>query len=491
MLRAALALALAFAWLGVDAASAQRRLALVIGVTEYRELPRVVRSAGDARAVRDALTGIGFAADLALDPDAGALDEALDRFTASLRRDDIALVYFTGHGARVRGDFVLLPADAPGMGGRPDDDPRRRYGIALHALADEIKAAGASAQVLVADACRGDPYAGDGRDLAVSDCGEVGQPLPVGSFALFSASSGQKTLDRLAQDDRDPNSLFTRVLLRRIPEVRSVVRLARVVRDEVVEIAASVNDEQRPSYLDELTGSPLLLAPRDREVVVAPPPRLPAPEPIPAEPAPRRRAEVLECGAVAPGPPAFTCGGRRNLVEAMICREPRLGSCDRVLNDVFERAQAQVGRGAAALRREEDAWVVRRDACGRVAPQGAEALIACIGRSYQERIAELEAIAASPPAAPALATPSFDCRYAGTPVERAICADPVLAAKDRRMSSLYAQANALHAGALGPAQDDWRAARDACARRRSGLEACVEEAYDARIRELRQLRAGR
>jgi hypothetical protein len=105
----------------------------------------------------------------------------------------------------------------------------------------------------------------------------VGRQLPEGTFALFSASSGQKALDRLAQDERDPHSLFTRVLLRRIVEVRSVAGLARVVRDEVVELAASVNYEQRPAYLDELTGSPLLLAPRDRDIA-APAPRLPSPE---------------------------------------------------------------------------------------------------------------------------------------------------------------------------------------------------------------------
>lgn len=488
MLRVALALAFAFAWLGVDAAHAQRRLALVIGIAEYRDLPGIVRSQVDARAVRDALTAIGFEADLVLDPDGSALDDAVDRFTGSLRRDDVALVYFSGHAARVRGDFVLLPTDAPPVGTRPDD-ARRRYGIALHGLADEIKAVGARAQVLITDACRGDPYAGEGQELGAAPCGEVGQQLPDGSFALFSASAGQKSLDRISRDDPDPYSLFARVLLRRIPEIRSVVRLARVVRDEVVELATAVDYEQRPAYLDELTGSPVLLAPRDREVAVAPPPRLPPPET--AEPPARRRAEVFECGSVAPGPPAFGCGGRRNLVEATICRDPRLGSCDRVLNDRFERAQAQMGRGAPRLRREEDLWVARRDACGDLAQQGPEALIECIARSYEERIVELERIGAASPPAPALATPSFDCRAAGTPVERAICSDPVLAAKDRRMASLYAQANAVHSGALGAAQDEWRAERDACARRRGALETCVEEAYDARIRELRSLRAGR
>ncbi len=60
MLRVALALAFAFAWFGVDAAHAQRRLALVIGVAEYRDLPAIVRSPTDARAVKGSLTALGF-----------------------------------------------------------------------------------------------------------------------------------------------------------------------------------------------------------------------------------------------------------------------------------------------------------------------------------------------------------------------------------------------------------------------------------------------
>lgn len=488
MLRAVFALLFALTWIGIGEAQAQRRVALVIGAAEYRELPGIVRSAGDARAVKEALETLGFVADLVLDPDGRALDDAVDRFTGALQRGDIALIYFSGHAARVRGEFVVLPVDAPPVGNQPDD-PRRRYGIALSALADEAKAAGARAQILVVDACRGDPYAGAGPDLAPAACGEVSQPLPDGTLALFSASIGQTALDRVSANDRDPHSLFTRVLLRQLPEVRSAVRLARVVRDEVVDLAAEAGHEQRPATVDELVGSPVLLAPRE-EAVASLPERAPRlPEPPPPEPTRPRPAQVLACGALAPGPPAFNCRAARRLVEETICRDPRLGSCDRVLNTLFERAQAGVGRGAANLRREEDAWVARRNACAEAAPQGAEALVACIGRAYEERIGHLERLGDQPPA-PVLARPSFDCRNARTRVENAICADPVLAAKDRRMARLYEQASAFSPGAIEGSQDAWRADRDACARARA-VEACVEEAYDARIRELRSLRASR
>jgi uncharacterized protein len=356
--------------------------------------------------------------------------------------------------------------------------------MALHALVDDIKAAGARAQIIIIDACRGDPYAGDGRELAPSSCGDVGQQLPEGTVALFSASSGQKALDRLGEHDRNAHSVFTRVLLPELREPRSITRIARTVRDEVVEVAASVRYEQRPAYLDELTGPSVVLAPRNQEAAVAPEPMPPALQRQNPEPRPSGRLAGMECGSVSPGPPAFDCRAARRLVEVAICRDPRLGSCDRVLNVIFYRAQEVVGRGASRLRQEEDAWVARRDGCAEVAVEGPEALVSCIRRAYEERIAELQQIVGTPPQSAAQA-PSFDCGGARTRVEQTICADPALAAKDRQMARLYAQA-ARGSEVAVLSQREWLARRDDCNRLDAGeLRACTHRAYDARIRELR------
>ena len=79
--------------------------------------------------------------------------------------------------------------------------------------------------------------------------------------------------------------------------------------------------------------------------------------------------------------------------------------------------------------------------------------------------------------------PSFNCRLARTSVERTICADPALAAKDRRMASLYEQAGGSRKGPVDRPQWRWLAARNACGRA-PGLQACIDQVYDARIAEL-------
>lgn len=93
-------------------------------------------------------------------------------------------------------------------------------------------------------------------------------------------------------------------------------------------------------------------------------------------------------------------------------------------------------------------------------------------------------IVAAPPA-PAV-QPSFNCRYAGTPAERMICADPELASLDRRLDRAFerAVASGIPYRELRAEQDDWLSIREDAARR---SPAAVESVYRQRIAELNDL----
>jgi hypothetical protein len=92
-------------------------------------------------------------------------------------------------------------------------------------------------------------------------------------------------------------------------------------------------------------------------------------------------------------------------------------------------------------------------------------------------------VAQAPPARVPKTFPSFNCQYARNSVERAICADPVLAAKDRRMALLYEHAGGSRHGPVDITQFRWLSARNACAAARE-LEDCIDSLYNARIAEL-------
>ena len=82
------------------------------------------------------------------------------------------------------------------------------------------------------------------------------------------------------------------------------------------------------------------------------------------------------------------------------------------------------------------------------------------------------------------ASPSFDCTKASTAVEKAVCSDPDLAARDRVLAGLYKAASAAQGdGTVRAAQLAWIKRRDdACAKLTAyELVDCLNTAYDARI----------
>jgi parvulin-like peptidyl-prolyl isomerase len=86
-------------------------------------------------------------------------------------------------------------------------------------------------------------------------------PQVKGVFSLYAASSGQAARDRLADDDRNPNSVFSRVLVPSLtrPGI-DLATLAIEVREEVARIAQTAGYEQQPAYYDETIGGRVYLA---------------------------------------------------------------------------------------------------------------------------------------------------------------------------------------------------------------------------------------
>jgi hypothetical protein len=72
---------------------------------------------------------------------------------------------------------------------------------------------------------------------------------------VFSAGSGQQALDKLGDNDTNPNGLFTRIFIREMnkPGI-SVDRVLRNVRNEVVRLAKTVGHEQTPALYDQAVG---------------------------------------------------------------------------------------------------------------------------------------------------------------------------------------------------------------------------------------------
>ena len=236
----------------VSPAQAEKRLALVIGIDDYQEVPKLQKAVGDATAIADKLANLGFIVEKSFNADRRKLNLALANLYKQIEPGDTVLIHYSGHGVEIAGQNYLLPADIPA----PDSgqvDLLKAESLSLSTLVETLGEKGASVRILIIDACRDNPFAKSGKRSLGGTRGLGAVEPPKGTFIMFSAGSGQAALDRLNDADTSPTSVYTRVLLSRLDRPGMALRdLAASVREEVDKLSKSVGHEQRPAYYDDL-----------------------------------------------------------------------------------------------------------------------------------------------------------------------------------------------------------------------------------------------
>jgi len=247
-------------------AAAEKRVALVVGNDTYPNLgnERQLRNAvSDARAIRNTLQNLGFDVLYGENLDRRAFVDRLFDLAARLDKDDTAFFYFAGHGVSFSGANYLLPSDvpAPRATGRAEEGRLAEQAVAETMVIERISSSGARVAILVLDACRDNPLQGsDKRSLGATRGLAQSQPAR-GVFSIYSAGFGQTALDRLGPDDRDPNSVFTRVFIDKLKTPGLDLKaLATQTRSAVVEMAQRIGHDQFPAYYDQVIGADIYLA---------------------------------------------------------------------------------------------------------------------------------------------------------------------------------------------------------------------------------------
>lgn len=324
------ALAAALVCLGpCSEAFAEKRVALVIGNDRYANLgadQQLLKAVNDANTISDSLKRLGFEVILGTNLGRQGMIDRLADFTARLSPGDIAAVFFAGHGVAIQNVNYLVPSDVPPISGS-SEARLRGASIAEPDLLAEVQAKSVRVALVVIDACRENPFpTGPTRSLGRTRGLAEGQTLR-GVFKIYSAGENQTALDRLNNNDRARNSVFTRVFAEQMmrPELH-LADLAFEVREKVAALAQSATDdsgrpaphEQTPGYYDQTVGGRIFLAGRGQAVAstsqpVAPPPSIPvAPPPVAVTPPPPAQQQA----AIAPPTPAIT----------QLTRTPRPGS---------------------------------------------------------------------------------------------------------------------------------------------------------------------
>ena len=142
---------------------AAERVALVIGNADYNEAAAKLRNPiNDAIAVAAALRRLGFEVIEGLDLDEDGFYDKITAFDEAERGTEMALFFYAGHGLQVEGHNYLAPVDL-----RLETKQDLRRGAIE--LADVMEVMRSKTNLVILDACRNNPLAGDlARSLGLS-----------------------------------------------------------------------------------------------------------------------------------------------------------------------------------------------------------------------------------------------------------------------------------------------------------------------------------
>jgi len=270
-LAAALGLAAALTLLLVTEALADKRVALVMGISKYQNVPQLPNPDRDAAAMADVFKKANFdRVDLRNDLTVVEMRRAVREFAAATADADFAVVYYAGHGIEVNGLNYLIPADAKLESDFDVEDETVSLDRVLQAL-DPAK----RLHLVILDACRDNPFSNTmkrsigtrsiGRGLAKIE------PTSSDTLVAYAAKAGA-----VAQDGDSGHSPYATALIKYIAAPGVDLRLALgKVRDDVLK---STGNRQEPFYYGSLGGETVALVPG------APAPVAAAPPPPPVDP---------------------------------------------------------------------------------------------------------------------------------------------------------------------------------------------------------------
>lgn len=233
----------------VAPAQAEKRVALVIGNNDYRNVPKLQKAVNDARTMGDTLKQLGFNVMVAENLNRQAFSETLLAFDRAVEPGDTAFFFYAGHGFEIAGQNFLLPAATEGQ-----EELVRDASVLADRIIERLENKKARTSILVFDACRNNPFERAGTRAVAGGGGLAPMTqLPEGVFSVFSAGPRQTALDRLSNDDANPNSVFTRTFARELLQPgENLVQVAQRTRRLVSEMAETVKHKQIPVYFDQM-----------------------------------------------------------------------------------------------------------------------------------------------------------------------------------------------------------------------------------------------
>ena len=203
-----------------------KRVALVVGNKNYKVRP-LNNSLNDADDMSHSLRTSGFEVIDLRDATLPQMRTAVRQFGDKLLTYDVGLVYYSGHGAEVKGRNYFIPVNADIR--REDEIADQSLDVSL--ILEKMSTAGKGVNILIVDACRNDPF---GRSFLSTSRGLAQMDAPRGTIIAYATSPGKVASDG---DPRERNSPYTKHLVKAMQSPNKPIEqvfkeVRRAVQDE-------------------------------------------------------------------------------------------------------------------------------------------------------------------------------------------------------------------------------------------------------------------
>ena len=239
-----------WAGLSADPALAERRVALVIGNSQYKN-PSLILSnpKNDADDVAQLLRSLQFEVVQTTDAAKRDLEFALQKFARLATDADSALFFYAGHAMQYQGRNYLMPVDA-----ELEDEISLRYQmIALDDVRSALDRAN-GVKIMILDSCRNNPLA---ERLIKTISGSTRAASTTRGLARIDKTQGMvvayaTAADEVAMDGSGRNSPFTTALLKRLQEPGLEIEM--MFRRIAMDVNSHTGGRQRPeTYISLLS----------------------------------------------------------------------------------------------------------------------------------------------------------------------------------------------------------------------------------------------
>nr|HEV8009667.1 caspase family protein [Bradyrhizobium sp.] len=234
--------------------AADRRVALVMGNSAYKNASSLPNTINDSTAIAALFKSVGFQVVISR-TDLGVVDfkRAVREFLLTAENADIAVVYYAGHGVEIDGTNYLVPVDAK-LGRDYDVDDEA---VALDRIIWALQSV-KRLRLILLDACRDNPFPGRLRSAGIRSTMKGGlakiEDVSADTLVAYAAKAGS-----VSYDGDGVNSPYALALIRHLAEPGLDIRIALGrVRDEVVSMTGG---RQEPFIYGSLGGATIPLVP--------------------------------------------------------------------------------------------------------------------------------------------------------------------------------------------------------------------------------------